>query len=102
MGVCRQVLESLPEWWTLVPDQSLIVFGEGEGEEQSVSARAASGAWAVVYLARRCRLVLDAPFSAFPAQWVNPTTGERTAARLHGQSAKTPDGWDDAVLLLQR
>ncbi len=102
MGVCRQVLESLPQWWSLVPDQSLIVFGEGEGELQSVSARSASGDWAVVYLARRCRLVLDAAFSALRAQWVDPTTGERTTARPHGQSVKTPDGWDDALLLLER
>jgi hypothetical protein len=102
MGICRQVLESLPQWWSLVPDQSLILSGEGEGEQQSVSARSASGAWAVVYLARRCRLVLEAAFSALPAQWVDPTTGERTTARPHGQSVKTPDGWEDALLLLER
>ncbi len=39
---------------------------------------------------------------ALPADWVDPRTGERTAARLHGQSAKTPDGWEDAVLLFER
>jgi hypothetical protein len=102
MGICRQVLESLPKWWSLVPDQSLIVSGEGEGQQQSVSARSESGNWALVYLARPCSIVVDAAFSALPAQWVDPKTGERTRARPHGQSVKTPDGWDDAVLLLER
>jgi len=102
MGICRQILESLPEWWSLVPDQSMILTGEGEGEQQSVCARSASGDWAVVYLARPCKVVLDAAIAALPAQLVNPTTGERTAARPHGQSVKTPDGWEDAVVLFQR
>jgi hypothetical protein len=102
MGICRQVLESLPEWWNLVPDQSLIVSGEGAGEQQSVSARSASGDWALVYLARPCGIVVDAAFSALPAQWVDPKTGGRTRARPHGQSVTAPDGWEDALLLLAR
>ena len=66
------------------------------------SSRSAPGDWAVVCLARPGRVVLDAPFSSFPAQWVDPATGERTAIKPHGQSVTTPDGWDDAVLILQR
>jgi len=102
MGVCRQVLESLPEWWNLVPDQGLIIHGEGEGEGQNVAARSPSGDWAIVYFARPCRVVLDAAFSGLPAQWVDPRTGDRSDARAHGQSFTTPDGWDDAVLVLRR
>ncbi len=102
MSICRQVVESLPKWWGLVPDQGLILSGEGEGEKQSVCARSASGDWALLYLARPCSIVIDAAFSALPGQWVDPTTGKRTAAGLHGQSVTTPDGWEDALLLLQR
>ncbi len=102
MGVCRQVMESLPGWWDLVPDRSLILCGEGEGDAENVSARSASGDWALVYMAGSCRVVIDAPFAGLPACWVDPRTGERTAADPHGQYFTTPEGWEDALLLLER
>ena len=102
MGVCRQVLESLPEWWNLVPDQDLFVHGEGEGEEQSMAARSSSGDWAIVYLARPGRVVLDSSIAWLPAELIDPRTGERTATKPHGQSVKTPDGWEDAVFVFRR
>jgi hypothetical protein len=102
MGACRRLVESLPKWWSLVPDQSLIVSSTLNDPHQSLSARSDSGDWALVYLASPGSVVVDARFSALPAEWVDPRTGERTAARLHGQSAKTPDGWEDAVLLFER
>ena len=102
MGICRQVIESLPQWWSLVPDQGLLLTGEGEGAQQNVAARAASGDWALVYLASHCTVVIDSAVSGLPAQWVNPVTGERTKATPHGQSVRTPDGWDDAVVLFRR
>jgi hypothetical protein len=102
MGVCRQVIESLPEWWRLEPDQDLFIHGEGEGAQQNVAAWSASGDWALVYLASQCKVVLDSEIFAMPAEWVNPATGERTAARPHGQSLKTPDGWEDAVVVFQQ
>jgi hypothetical protein len=102
MGVCRQVLESLPEWWDLVPDQGLFVYGEGEGVEQNMAARSPSGDWAVIYLARPCRVVLDSAVAWLPAELIDPRTGERTKARPHGQSVRTPEGWEDAVFVFRR
>jgi hypothetical protein len=102
MGVCRQVIESLPEWWRLVPDQGLFMTGEGEGAQQNVAARSPAGDWAVVYLAGSGKVVLDASVFPLSAEYVNPATGERTKATLHGQSATTPDGWEDAVIVFQQ
>jgi hypothetical protein len=102
MGACRQVIESLPEWWRMEPDQDLFIDGEGERAQQNVAARSATDDWALVYLASPCKVVLDSGFSWMVAEWVDPCTGERTPARLHGQSATVPDGWEDAVVVLRR
>ncbi len=102
MGVCRRFLESLSDWWGLVPDSG-IILSDGDGcLKDAVSARAESREWAVVYLPEPGSVIVDAEFSALPAEWLDPRTGERLPARLQGQSAETPDGWEDAVLLLSR
>jgi hypothetical protein len=100
MSVCRKVIESLPQWWRMVPDQGLFLTGEGAGAEQNVAARSPSGDRALVYLAGRCNVVLDSAVSSMPGHWVNPATGERVAVVPHGQGFRTPEGWEDAVLSL--
>jgi hypothetical protein len=49
VGLARKLLESLG-WYRLVPDQSVIVKGQGEGEDHVAAARAEDGSVVVAYL----------------------------------------------------
>jgi hypothetical protein len=99
MTVCRDVLTSLPGWWELVPDQGLIVSGEGAGDEQNVAARSASGDWAIVYFAGAGAVGIDQ--GGRTASWIDPRTGERSEAKSIAGTFSPPDGWEDALLLLE-
>jgi hypothetical protein len=114
MTVCRRILTSLPRWWGMVPDQSLFVSGEGSWVFQNVAARSPAGNWALAYLVQvhqnspvTFSIAMDRACSgrALEAHWIAPTTGARTPiGRLPGagvQDFTTPDGWDDALLLLE-
>jgi hypothetical protein len=109
LGVCRAVLTGLREWWDLVPDQSLIAEGEGEGIDLNVAARSAAGHWALLYLVSSATVGvrMDGLVAgrAARATWVDPTTGARSEAGT-AQTAgtigfTTPEGWADALLLLE-
>jgi len=110
MGVCRQILTGLPEWWNLVPDQSLFASGAGSGMTLNVAARCPSAGWALAYLSSSTtvsvRLERAAAGRPTVASWVQPTTGARTEiGPVPGAGAKpfsTPDGWEDALLLFER
>jgi hypothetical protein len=109
LGHLRRIFEALPEWWHLVPDQSLLaVGGNVSGELLSLAARHRDGRWALVYLAdastfsvRLDRLAAGNPVEA---TWIDPRTGESQAIGRVSATATpsftTPDGWEDALLLL--
>jgi hypothetical protein len=109
LGICRALLTGLREWWGLVPDQSLILAGEGEGIDLTVAARSGAGHWALVYLACSTTVTIAADRlvtgDAVRATWIDPTTGERTAIGslpATGEERFTvPDGWPDALLLFE-
>ena len=110
LGICTEVFTSLPGWWTLVPDQSLFAAGEGDGLTLNVAARSAAGDWVLVYLSSNTtvsiRLDVTPVEGALDASWIDPTTGARTkiggSASGGVESFSTPDGWEDALLLLGR
>jgi hypothetical protein len=96
-------------WWELEPDQDIFVDGAGSGLTVNVAARARNGARIVAYFStpRTSRLRLDALADGSEAQafWIDPRSGQRTAigavpARgIH--SFTPPDGFEDAVLLIE-
>jgi hypothetical protein len=108
MGIYRQVVTSCPHWWDWVPDQSLFAAGENSGMELNVAARAAHSGWALAYLSSSTTVSLRmnklTAGSQVQAWWVDPTSGARseisTFPNTGTQSFTTPDGWQDAVLLL--
>ena len=110
LGICTEVLTSLPGWWDLVPDQSLFAAGEGDGLTLNVAARSAAGDWVLVYVSSSTtvsiRLDVTPAEGALDASWIDPTTGART--KIGGfasggvESFSTPDGWEDALLLFER
>jgi hypothetical protein len=75
--VARRFFELRP-WYNLVPDQSLVAGGQGEGEDHVQAARAADGSFAIAYLPRgkAVSLRMDAiQGTRVKAQWFDPRTG---------------------------
>jgi hypothetical protein len=108
-GKARSVLESLPEWWLLTPDQSVLASGGNtDGDVLFLSARHKDGNWAIVYCAapHTFSVAMNKLSGTVQASWVDPKTGEQKAigsARNSGvRSFTTPAGWEDAVLVLVR
>jgi hypothetical protein len=58
IGILRRLFESRP-WQTLEPDQSVVVTGQGLGENHIQSARASDGKFLFVYIPRGNKLTID-------------------------------------------
>ena len=109
LGLLKRIFMARPEWWLLVPDQSVFASGgRTEGDLLRLAARHQGGRWAMVYLAERASFSvhMDKLSAAdVEAVWINPATGDTMPAGSYpntGQQAfSTPDGWEDAILLLE-
>ena len=108
MRVLRSLFDSLP-WWELQPDQAFFASGQGTGETYNASAVAADKSWAMVYFSSPSHAELrlgTLKASKFLATWIDPRTGHRVNEKpfpgAGDQSFSTPQGWPDALLLLQR
>jgi len=109
MRVYRNVITACREWWNWIPDQSVFASGEDGDLTLNVAARSAAGDWVLVYLSSNTtvsiRMDRIAAGNKVEASWVDPTTGVK--ARIGSftnsgvQSFSTPNGWEDAVLLLE-
>jgi len=108
-AVYRQMISSLPQWWTRVPDQSVFAGSPGGGNMPNAAARSAAGDWILAYLPTRATVTVHMNKLASgeaEAFWIDPKTGDRT--RISGypadgeRSFATPAGWDDAVLLIAK
>ena len=108
MGILKQVLSSR-EWWKLVPDQSVIAVGAGSDKDLNAAARSTRGDWAILYLSTRNPVTVDfgkiITSEVVRATWVNPETGELSAAGVFPNSGLRPFTpslkSEDAVLLLE-
>jgi hypothetical protein len=110
-------IATLLPWSQMIPDQSL--FASGVSSEMTLNAAlcAADRSCGMVYLSHQCHVLLYVNMIAggqVRATWVDPRTGVRQAAGLYsaGDTStgfvnqntvwfKTPDYWEDAVLLLE-
>jgi hypothetical protein len=109
LRILKKVFTSLPEWWYLVPDQSILVEGgRTDGQILHLAARHKDGKWVVVYLADQASVSVNMSKLAAPrvrARWLDPRTGEAASAGWFGntgtQSFSTPAGWEDALLVLE-
>jgi hypothetical protein len=108
VGIYKEIITSCNEWWNWIPDQSIFADGENSGLDLNVSARSANGDWIMAYLSTNTsvsiRMDKTTAGKKIQAIWINPINGERTPIGEYEntgiQSFKTPDDWDDAVLLL--
>lgn len=110
MTILKNVFTSLPEWWTMVPDQT--VFDRGgntQGEALNLGARSTTGQWLVCYLAGEPDFSINMSGISSGAQtsaaWINPSTGDRLSIgtfRASGTREFTrPADWADAVLIVR-
>jgi hypothetical protein len=110
MGSLRKVFEARKEWWLLVPDQSIFVGGGNtSGTLLHLAARHKDGAWLMVYLGDKATFSIDRSrftgASKASASWIDPRTGESVSLgevpNRGVQQFATPEGWDDALLILE-
>jgi hypothetical protein len=101
-------------WWDLVPDQELILEGQGTGQTIKSAVVAADGSEVLVYFPDRtpALLCLDGIVGQrITSTWFDPRDGDTQPAGvpiLLGEGAERPParflpphGWLDAVLILQ-
>lgn len=110
MGILRKVFEARNEWWNLVPDQSILPKGgRTEGKLLNLAARHADGKWLRVYLGDKATVSVDqSKFTGgqeASASWIDPRTGRsvpigKAPSKGIGE-VTTPDGWEDALLMLE-
>lgn len=77
MGILRRLLESRP-WYTLEPAQSIVVAGQGIGENHIQAARAADGRFLFAYIPRGQQVSVDMTKirgSRATGYWFNPRDG---------------------------
>jgi Protein of unknown function (DUF4038)/Putative collagen-binding domain of a collagenase len=103
----RTLFTTMP-WWKLVPDASILAEGAGSGRTLNVAMCSTDGDLAIVYLSSPSRVAVRmdriTASARVTVRWFDPTTGEETpignVPASGVRSFATPDGWEDAVLLL--
>lgn len=103
--VARRLLDE-NQWWTLLPDSTLIQGDPGEGSSQIVAMRSSGGNRILVYLptGRSIQVKLDMAGSQATARWLDPRDGREMPAGEHASGStvafQPPGDWEDAVLAI--
>jgi hypothetical protein len=110
LSLLKRIFEGRKEWWHLVPDQTVFASGGStEGKVLNLAARHKDGRWIMVYLGSQASFSIDlskiTAAKEVAARWIDPRTGESVAtgrfANTRVQSFSTPEGWEDALLILE-
>jgi hypothetical protein len=111
LGLLKTIILARKEWWHLIPDQTVLESGgKSDGQILNLAARHKDGQWIMVYLGGKASVTvllskLAAGNGPVAATLVDPRTGETTAiSDVVGSGARpfsTPDGWEDALLILE-
>jgi hypothetical protein len=110
MGILRKAITGRKEWWHLVPDQSILARGgKTDGDLLNLAARHKDGLWAIAYLGSAALFSIDmgkiTGGTTVEARWIDPRSGDTVFIGTfpgHGlREYSTPDGWDDALLILE-
>ena len=109
LGILKQIFLAREEWWRLVPDQSIFATGGNtEGQILNLAARHENGRWLIVYLGSKASFSIHmdklASGASVKAFWIDPRSGDATVIDAQGrsdvESFSTPEGWEDALLIL--
>ena len=110
MGVLKKIFLARKEWWFLAPDQGIFASGGNtKGDVLNLAARHKDGQWLMVYLGAKAAFSINmdkfAGGSQAKASWIDPRTGDATAAGSFPNSGvqafSTPEGWEDALLVVE-
>ena len=112
LGILKRIFLDRPEWWRLVPDQTLFAGGAATGRVPRLAARHEDGLWAMAYLGgatsielRTDRIAPGRGGRATRAFWIDPRTGASAEVGRSPDGAvrsfSTPSGWEDALLILE-
>ncbi len=108
MAILKEVMTGLPDWWTLVPDQSVLsAGGNTNGDVLNLGARSAAGKWVLAYIAGQPDITLNlaaiTAAGSASVRWIDPATGSQevvgTYAVAGPRAFRKPAGWQDAVLV---
>ena len=107
MTILKNIFTGLPDWWTLVPDQTaLSKGGNTKGDALNLSARSSTGKWIIAYVAEKPDVTVDlskiTAAGSAAVKWINPATGAQEVVGIYPVSAprsfRRPAGWEDAML----
>ncbi len=110
MGILKKIFLGLKEWWNLVPDQSIFASGgQTSGRLLNLAARHKDGKWIMVYLGSKTSFSVNmnkiTAANKVNSFWTDPKTGDSVSidslANTAVESFSTPDGWEDAILILE-
>jgi len=109
IGVFRRIITSLDRWWTIIPNQSIMAKGIGSGIQLNAAGQSLAADWALVYLSGRftasIRMDRIKTSEVVTASWIDPRSGDRqrigTFQYAEVKEFSTPEGWEDALLLLE-
>jgi uncharacterized protein DUF4038/collagenase-like protein with putative collagen-binding domain len=110
LGILKRIFEGMREWWRLVPDQTAFACGGNtEGTVLNLAARHQDGQWIMAYLGDKASFSIHmgkiTGAKQVDARWIDPRSGESEAAgrfaNTEVQSFSTPEGWEDALLMLE-
>ena len=109
VGISRRLFEMRP-WYQMVPDQSVVVAGQGTGEDHVQAARAVDGSFVIAYLTFGNPVTIDmtkVSASKARAQWYDPrdgswqNIGEYPNTRTQKFAPPTQGEQNDWVLVLE-
>jgi len=110
LGILKKVFVDRKEWWNLVPDQSVFATGGNtNGTVLNIAARNHDGKWVMVYLGSPASFSVNlekiGKAESAQAFWVDPRSGNAvpigSCPTTGSKSFSTPDGWEDALLILE-
>ncbi len=110
LGILKKVFLDRKEWWNLLPDQTLFASGGNtNGTVLNLAARHQDGKWVMAYLASPASFSINLEkiraVDTAKAFWIDPRSGNTIPiGRLPPAGVKsfsTPDGWEDAVLIVE-
>jgi hypothetical protein len=110
LGLLKKIFMARNEWWYLVPDQSIFASGANtSGRELNLAAHHKDGRWLMIYLASKASFAVDLKnvgrANQVKASWIDPRDAHvvsiGTFATSGEQAFSTPDGWEDALLIVE-
>ena len=78
----KRVFTDLADWWTLVPDQTVLASGESsKGNRLNLAGRSTTGKWIVAYVAGEPKISVKmravGAAETASATWIDPVTGHQ-------------------------